>query len=152
MARNKPPQAPGPDDPVEVSNLSEDTEQSQVAALKALADSRAKRIEELEKDRDRMLAETSGRRVQAPQNGARVHVKSVELVTSPEHSLVLHVLGDDEALRALKVALESVARCAGVDNTDTDGVDASDLTDQIAEAFRNSPRKDEPAEAVDGNA
>lgn len=41
-----------------------------------------------------------------PPPPVRVRVKGAELVTAPEHLLVLHVIGDEDELRRIKAAVD----------------------------------------------
>jgi hypothetical protein len=90
----------------------------QVAALTELANERGARIAELERERDQSrqhghkpLGQVLGGiiggnvragHVEAASVGDDITVRSVELISAPEHMLIVKLLGDHEALEKLR--------------------------------------------------
>lgn len=135
MPKSKPPHKAAADDPVELSNVADpDTELSQVAALRALADDRARKIELLERERDELVRDLQEVRKLPPKaSGApshtielssRIAIAGIDMLTAPVHALVLRFSGEEHDLVALKAAFEAQLRSleAGGDSpVDFDG-------------------------------
>lgn len=99
------PHNPGPDDPVELSNVTggKQDDLSQAEALRHLADERGKRIERLERERDDIARNGGG-----SGKGHRVdnlRVLGCDLLTAPEHVLIVRLSGESSDLEALKRAI-----------------------------------------------
>lgn len=105
MSKAKPPHPAPSDDPVETSNVTpEDADLSQVAALRALADDRARKIAALEKERDQLVRD-AGSPDLVTSGGAgtgTLRVVGVDLLTAPEHLLLLRLSGDEAELEELR--------------------------------------------------
>lgn len=152
MSKNKAPTAATHDDPVELSNVipddahDGDTEFSQVQALQALCDDRASKIKQLEKERDdlvRDLEQANGgshdlATQQVEGNGSRIQVASIDLLSAPEHSLVLRCLGDEEDLKALKRGLEAAIRKLSKDN-DNVSFDGGRMPGEVRAVLESMP-------------
>lgn len=144
MAKSKPPEQPADGGRVELSNAHTDAQPNTLEAVRTLADERAKRIEILERERDKLrldLEQTTGAAHKGMLGGGRfdVRVASIDVLTAPEHSLVMRVLGDEDSLKAL--ARELHKALVPVESASPDGVSAQTekLPAEVRAVVQNQP-------------
>lgn len=136
------PHNPGTDDPVEKSNIGTGREQTEhdanrAAEQRAISEDRGKRIEHLERERDE-LARAKGP-VKTKPHLDDLRVTGCDLLTAPEHVLVLRLTGEEQTLEHLKRrVLQSLVK---LEDESADGVhvDPGRLPDELREVIQRLP-------------
>ncbi len=154
MSKTKPPHAAPSDDPVELSNTPEaadpDTELSQVAALRALADDRGRKIVLLEKERDELVRDLDAVKALPPKPGPaqdlgcdgepiRVRIRGIDLLTAPEHALVLRFSGEEPELLRHKASFERQFRALEADGESPVSFDGQSLPADTRAVLESMP-------------
>lgn len=144
MRKSKPPEQPHDAGKVELSNAETEAEPNTLEAVRTLADDRARRIELLERERDQLkrdLDQHNGESHKALLGGGRfdVRVASIDVLTAPEHSLVMRVLGEEDALTRLAVELRKALVPVEAASPDGVSVQTEKLPADVRAVVENQP-------------